>query len=240
MAINWARSGVFAAGVVLGAIGSAALFGPGEEEARQPASVALPALPSVPEGAADCASYQPLLPSAGEGDGQRRLEKDVQASSSTVHDLIVQGKEDAAAGRARDAEAAFLMACRGAAGLDDDPVPLADAQYQLGRHYAQAAASPKAARRDELVKRAQALYATALAAYREHRGPDHEKTRFAAEGLAKLQQRMAGAGVSPAAGASTTVGRVPAQPDPGAAQHTTRRPRSGAAGPRHGRANPSF
>jgi hypothetical protein len=38
MAINWARSGVFAAGVVLGAIGSAALFGPGEEEAR-PAGV---------------------------------------------------------------------------------------------------------------------------------------------------------------------------------------------------------
>jgi hypothetical protein len=211
--INWRRTGVFVGGLLLGLAGTAALlsqFGEDASRAGKPApdpTAATPAPVPVAAAAAPCDSYGAIVASAGDGDGQVALNKDVQGSASAVHNFIVKGKEAAASGHMRDAETTFLMACRSAERLQNDPVPLADAQYQLGRHYAQVAGAPGAARRGEMLTRAEALYANALQAYRQHRGAEHEKTRFAGEGLAQVQQLAAAAGLP-------RVAAAPAAPQP--------------------------
>lgn len=200
------RNVVFIAVLLLGAAGAAAMFfmrpgdapGPAvsqsapQAEATKVAGAAPAALPQ-----ADC-SFAPIVASAGGDDGQVTLkESAADQSSSAVSALLVKGKEAAAAGNRRDAEAQFLMACRTAEGLAKDPVPLADAMYQLGRHYAQLAAAPDAAKRPELLRRAEALYATSLQSYLTHRGESHEKTRFAQEGLAAVQKLAGTTGKAP-------------------------------------------
>lgn len=206
MAINWRGGGVFAVGLLLGAVGAVVLVGQGRDDdkpaAASPDGTQLAALTAgAPK--IDC-SFAPMVAKAGRDDGTLPLDKDLQAASSgTVSALILSGKEAAAAGNARDAEVAFLMACRSAEGLKSDAVPLADAQYQLARHYAQLAGAPGAARRDELLRRAEGLYAASVQAYRQHRGADHEKTRFAMDGLAKLQALKSGPAAQPAVAAAS-------------------------------------
>src|SRR5690606_22748009 len=169
-----------------------------------------------------------------------RVDKDLQAASAgTISALLLSGKEAAAAGKARDAEAAFLMACRSAEGLTGDPVPLADAQYQLGRHYAQLASLPDAARRDELLRRAEGLHASSLEAFRRHRGAGHEKTRFAAEGLERVRALKddpvavpaLAAASAPAVAEDTRVSGAPAQSAPVAAAPAQAEPAKPAARP---------
>lgn len=227
MAINWRVGAIFVGGLALGALAAAVLVGRGDGGERAAASTTATPLATLTAGApqVDC-SFAPIVAKAGPDDGTLRVDKDLQAASSgTISALLLSGKEAAAAGKARDAEAAFLMACRSAEGLTNDPVPLADAQYQLGRHYAQQASLPNAAQRDELLRRAEGLHASSLEAYRRHRGPEHEKTRFAAEGLQRVQQLKEGpvavpamaAASAPAAAGDTRVSGAPAQPAPAAA-----------------------
>lgn len=224
MAINWRVGGIFVGGLAIGALAAAVLVGRGgndEREAARPPGTQLAAVTaSAPR--VDC-SFEPMVAKTGPDDGTLRVDKDLQAASSgAISALLLSGKEAAAAGKARDAEAAFLMACRSAEGLAGDPIPLADAQYQLGRHYAQLASLPDAKRRDELLRRAEGLYASSLEAFRRHRGPEHEKTRFAAEGLARVQQLKEGpvaapamaAASAPAAADDTRVSGAPAQATP--------------------------
>jgi hypothetical protein len=228
-ASNWRRSAVFVGGLLLGLLGTAALFMPNKDEAaRSTASSTPAATPAMPVAAlpAPCDSYNAIIASTGDGDGQVALNKEAQGSATAVHNFIVKGKESAASGHLRDAETTFLNACRSAQRLKDDPVPLADAQYQLGRHYAQVAAVPGVPKRAEMLTRAEALYANALQSYRQHRGPEHEKTRFAGEGLAQVQQLVAAAGLprvatapaapqaAPQGGANDTrvAGNAPSQP----------------------------
>lgn len=197
MAMNWRRVGVFVGGVVVGAVLAGVLVGQPRKAA--PVAASGPAPAAVQQAAAatgtrtvDC-SFAPVVTAANKDDGLLPLDKDLQGNSpAAVATLILAGKEAAAAGKPRDAEAAFLMACRSAENVKNDPIPLADAQYQLGRHYAQVAAPPDLPQRAELLRRAEALYASSLRAYLKHRGASHEKTRFAQEGLDALH-RLTGA-----------------------------------------------
>jgi hypothetical protein len=200
MAINWARGGLFVGGIVVGALVAGALFTQGGGERKETAAaptVALQQTAAVSNGRRIDCSFSPIVAAASKEDGLLPLDKDLQGNSpSAVATLILSGKEAAAAGKPRDAETAFLMACRSAEEVKNDPIPLADAQYQLGRHYAQVASPPDAPRRQELLKRAEALYASSLQVYLKHRGPQHEKTRFAQEGLDALHQ-LTGAAAAP-------------------------------------------
>src|SRR5205085_594736 len=72
-----------------------------------------------------------------------------------------------------------------------DPIPLADAMYQLGRHYANVAAL-SGGKNKELFQRAERLYSASLEAYRARYGDDSEKARFAREGLVTVQQATGG------------------------------------------------
>jgi hypothetical protein len=228
MAINWARGGLFAGGILVGAVLAGALFTQGRDErgdtAAAPPAAALQQTAVVNNSRRIDCSFAPIVTPAGKEDGLLPLDKDLQGNSpSAVATLILSGKEAAAAGRPRDAETAFLMACRSGEEVKNDPIPLADAQYQLGRHYAQVAAPPDAPKRQELLKRAEALYASSLQVYLKHRGASHEKTRFAQEGLDALQRLTAPAPIVAApnaeerrmAEATKVVGNAP-QPAPAA------------------------
>jgi hypothetical protein len=161
-----------------------------------PQSAALAPVQRVP------CPVQPAAPVGGRKDGQFVLQTDLSSmTAGNIAPFIVLGKEAAASGRPRDAEVAFLMACRVADRLlGMDSVEAADAKYQMGRLYARLALEGDSAsmHRTELRRRAERLYADSLRTYQARYGPAHEKTRFAAEGLAALSQTL-----SPAPGSSS-------------------------------------
>ena len=189
--------------------------------APQPVAVAATPRPSAPIAASPNASPKPAAVAAAaprqqysqcpvqaattpgpDGDGRVKLQADLSGKSAAdVASFIVAGKEAAAADRPRDAEMAFMMACRASDSLvASNPLAAADARYQLGRHYANAVlagdsgAGPK---RAELLRRSEMLYSDSLQSYVAKYGQDHEKSRFAAEGLAKVQQNVARSGRPP-------------------------------------------
>ena len=137
---------------------------------------------------------QPAVPAAGEKDGQFPLQADVSGLiAADIASFIAIGKDAVAAGRLRDAEVAFLMACRTADKLKGaDSVESADAKFQLGAHYAQLAVQPAdPASRAELLRQAERFYADSSHTYLLTHGQADEVARFAAEGLATVRQRLA-------------------------------------------------
>lgn len=210
MAISRRAAAMVAGGLLSGLAGAWVLFGTGGDapppeapnlaartapERSAPAAGTAPA-PAVSAG--EACGFDPIVQKGEQSDGELVLERNLDGKGEgEVRALLVAGKEAAAAGRRRDAEVAFLMACRAAAGLEASGMPLADARYRLGRHYAMMAGVAAASGREELRGRARALYASSLQAYRAEYGDDHERTRFAAEGLARLQEQ--GGAASPAA-----------------------------------------
>jgi len=156
------------------------------------------ASPPVPRAACPA---QPAAPVAGKKDGQFVLQSDLSSmASSDIASFIVLGKEAAASGRPRDAEVAFLMACRVARERKGaDSAESADARYQLGWLYGRLVleGSASSAKQAELRRRAEQLYGQSLRLYQARYGPSHEKTRFAAQGLASLSQASGPAGPGP-------------------------------------------
>lgn len=107
--------------------------------------------------------------------------------AADIASFIVIGKEAAAAGRTRDAEVAFLMACQVADKLKGiDSVESAQARYELGSHYGWLAddGSPATApNRHQLRSRAERLYADSLHLYHFTYGQAREKSAFASQEL---------------------------------------------------------
>ena len=207
-------------GVALGAVGMMSLRGGDGPYATSPPSTRTMGAGPAPSSAfitavAGNCEIAPVLPIAGDGDGVAMLQdKPATGSAAEVASLILSGKEAAAAGRQRDAEVTFLNACRNAVQLQDsDGMPLADAMYQLARHYANVAAfgSPKSG---DLLQRAERLYSTSLAAYRARLGPDHEKTKFAQEGLLTVRQVTSGAATAVAKASPAPAAAAPVPPTP--------------------------
>lgn len=203
MAISGRQWGLFAAGLLLGGAGVALLLGgdegvePKSAPAKPPATSVLgapavaPASSAAPVASADhlaSCDGEPLLRATGRSDGQLPLPGETAGKSIDVAEKsIVAGKEVAASGRARDAEVAFLVACRIAAQAQR-PQTLAEAKYHLARHYAQVADEPAGeSLREKLRARALVLYTAAHALFAQQLGVGHEKTRFAASGLQALK-----------------------------------------------------
>ena len=185
-------------GVAAGAVGMLSLRGGDGPYASAPAR-ATRSMGGAPETTAfitavsgNC-EMNPVLPGAGAEDGHEQLQaKAGAASPDEVASLILSGKEAAASGHRRDAEIEFLNACRNAAALQDgDPIPLADAMYQLARLYANVSALGEV-KDKQLYPRAERLYSASLEAYRARYGENSEKTRFAREGLITVQQATGG------------------------------------------------
>lgn len=145
---------------------------------------------------------QPAVSAAGDKDGQFPLQPDLAGlSAHEMASFLVIGKEAASAGRPRDAEVAFIMSCRVASQFRGAAsVEAADAKYQLASHYAKLAQNQEtrlaAGTRTERLWRAQLLYADSLNTYRAKFGEAHEKSQFAAEGLAAVRQTLAQAQIA--------------------------------------------
>ncbi len=182
--------------------------------AAAPVPPVLQAAQPVPRERTGCPAW-PAVAAAGKRDGQfHQLPSLSGKTASDVGAFIVLGKEAAAAGRPHDAEVAFMMSCQLAHQLSGPDAPQsADAKYQLGRHYSGLAlhGSPSAASRGELLRRAQDLYTESLQVYQAKYGDAHEKSRFAAAGLAALQRSVMQAQGAPAAPAAAPALQAPRQ-----------------------------
>ena len=218
MTISLRQAAVFASGLLLGAA-AAAWFVMGAHPSRssgnkpipdvamQPAAVAprplaeaaapttrLPPVSTVESRQRTECPSEAVTRIARNGDGLFTLQSNVSArTASDFGAFVLAGKEAAAAGHPHDAEVAFLMACRVADKVKGiGSIESADAKYQLGRHYANVALAGGAAagaNRSELLRRAELLYSDSLEAYHVKYGDGHEKSRFAAAGLASVLQQ---------------------------------------------------
>lgn len=201
------HASVFAAGVAAGAVG-ALWWALDKEQASAPGPAPVAAevaalAGSVPERPPLPCTFDPLIPPAEGKDGRARAGDPLPTAdeeAKQLRRLIVRGKERAAAGRPHDAEVAFLQACRLAERDGEAPARVADAKYQLARHYSYVARSSdslEAERRAALLERSERLYADSLRVLRVVHGDTHEKTRFAALGLERVRTAKAG-GLPPA------------------------------------------
>ncbi|MDB5890756.1 MAG: hypothetical protein JWP47_1587 [Polaromonas sp.] len=137
---------------------------------------------------------QTALLARGDRDGRFPVQDDVSTLiAADIATFSVMGQEFAASGQPKDAEAAFLMACRVADQLKGaDSTASADAKFQLGAHYLKLAlaneALAQAVNMPELRKRTEDLLADSQRVYAAAYGGSNEKTRMAANQLAELRQ----------------------------------------------------
>lgn len=171
-----------------------------------------PAIVALASGQPAPCPSEPVAVAASEKDGRFPLQANVEGlMAADITSFIAIGNESAAAGRPRDAEAAFLMACRVAdkvAGAGS--VESADAKYQLGAHYARLALKGGAAAsadRTELLRRAERLQADSSQVYLASYGEAHETSQSAVKGLAEVRQALAPA---PKPSATATATPMPA------------------------------
>jgi hypothetical protein len=143
---------------------------------------------SVPISASTCPP-QPAVPvNAARRDGAFALEAalDVDPLPSAAAFMVV-GREAAQEGRSRDAEVAFIAACRVAERRGGShSAPVADAKAQLGEHYLAQAAR---VRSDDntLFQRASALFSESADAYAVSLGKNASRTRLAEQRLAAVR-----------------------------------------------------
>ena len=157
---------------------------------------------------------QPAIAAAGINDGQFPLQADVSGLTATdIGSFFVIGRQSAAGGRPRDAEVAFLMACRVADKVKGTrSIESADARYQLGAHYgALALAAPAAPGlvQAELLQRAEGLYADSLPAYIAKYGQSGDKSKLSSEALSTV--RLALAQPQPASNVKVVFESMPVQ-----------------------------
>ncbi|MDB5856318.1 MAG: hypothetical protein JWQ76_7 [Ramlibacter sp.] len=206
---------VFTAGITLGVAAAWAVFGwhsgGGEPVAHAtvpaPVAKAGKAAPTAVAVAVGACAFTPVVATAAGDDGRVQIQPELSGrSGKDVDAWILDGKEAVAAGRQRDAESDFLMACRAAEKLGDSgAMPQAEAMYHLGRHYAGLAGAASEPRSGELWRRAEGLFAASLQAYSARYGESSDKTRFATKGLVEAREHTGG-------GPTVAAAAVPSRP----------------------------
>jgi hypothetical protein len=179
---------VFAGGLLFGVFIAAAVFSgvksPGTTAMAADSPSADPASVAHAQAATsgDC-GFAPILVAAPQGDGKFPVPMDVpHGEALDVPAFIAVGNDAAAQKRPRDAEVAYITACRIASLVAaTDPALLADAKYQLANLYLQALPSGGTVRQ-AAVKRSQALFSESVSIYASKLGLGSEKTRLAAAG----------------------------------------------------------
>ena len=222
MGITWHHAALFASGLALGGAAATAITlylhrpAAADPPPRVSAGAAVAPLARIApvQPVAGC-PLQPALAAAQPKDGRYRMPAEL--SGYTVRDIgafLVIGKEAAAASRPRDAEIAFLVSCRVADQLRGaGSLEAADARYQLARVYDSALhTTPMPGSEGDLRQRAEQLYSTSLQIYAAQYGADHEKTRFAAEGLGAVRQGATPVGAVAASGIAVAVAKPAAGP----------------------------
>lgn len=221
MDTSWRHAAIFAAGLLIGGAAATLLTlnlqrpPPRDPTARTAASPAVAPLARIApvQPIAGC-PLQPAMAAGQPKDGLYRMPAEL--SGYSVRDIgafIVIGKEAVAQGRPRDAEIAFLVSCRVADQLRGaGSLEAADARYQLARVYDSALrTAPLPGSEGELRQRAEQLYGASLATYSAQYGAEHEKARFAAEGLGAIRQGATAVGAVAAGSAQPAARSEPVQ-----------------------------
>ena len=209
MPISRRQLSVFAIGIALGALVVSGIWfwvnrlSPGATDHANSIATPVPSI-ALAFKALDPCPAELAIPVASGKDGKFVMQADSSATAATdAAPFIVVGKEAATAGRPRDAEVAFLTACRIADKFKGaDSVASADARYQAAWHYewlAREGGLVAGPNRVELLKRADRLYSDSLNSFVAAYGQAHEKSRFAADGLASVRQ-ISGPQAAPLAG----------------------------------------
>jgi hypothetical protein len=204
-AMAWRQYLVFGVGVLLGVGAGAGMLVAAKNWQAAEAQRAARAEPVAAAPQASACQDPPLLAAAGAADGQFGAPPEtVDKTRYDVTAYLAVGDDAAQQGRVRDAEVAFLTACRIAGYVaEDDPSVLGDAAYRLGRHYlAVAAADPTGIPREQQLGRAEALFRLGMQAHAMRLGQSHQKTRLAAAGMTLAQQAAALSGPMQAAAAA--------------------------------------
>ncbi len=187
---------------------------PGSETVRRVNSAEASTSASLAVPVQAC-GFEPVVPPEGESDGRYRLKAVMSGGGAPAPTAFTSaGREAAQEGRTRDAEVAFIVACRLAAAASPAPsVPLADAELELAQHYAAAAGSAQEELRAELLARARQLMASSAEGYRAVLGDGASKTRIAQQRAAQLQSGGALTRVSALASAApgAVMGAAPAR-----------------------------
>jgi hypothetical protein len=204
MAFSTRQTIIFVLGLVLGVLAGAMALNAWFDEQRIEEAAAEERLQqqakaAVPTGPA-CA-WDALITSGNEKDAQFTLATDVidkTASDVLAYQSVAADMRNN--GRVRDAEVALITSCRIAAQVvGADSGELADAKYQLARHYAMVAAARGAmepAGKDQLA-RAETLFNESMQLHTARLGSSHEKTRLAAAGVTLAKQAVALAAMLP-------------------------------------------
>jgi hypothetical protein len=162
LSLTWRDASFIATGVLIGAAASAMVM-TGLQSANK-AHAAPPAVQRVaaPVRPSPACPLQPAAAKASGTDGRFQMPAELHKyGPGDVGAFMVIGKEAAAEGRLRDAEIAFLMACRVADRFKGaESVESTNARAQLSLHYetlAQLNGPSAATEREELRRRAQLL-----------------------------------------------------------------------------------
>jgi hypothetical protein len=160
-----------------------------------PAAVAVAA--ASPAGPCD---FEPIVPQGRASDGQFMIDAALATSGDARSSaFLAVAREAASEGRPRDAEVAYIVACRLEARASSSPtVPLAGILNLLGQHYVSAAAvtSTEESRR-ELLARGRELLDASVKGYNAVLGASAARTQQASQQLAAITRGEAVAKVEP-------------------------------------------
>jgi hypothetical protein len=214
-ALETKGKGALAAGVVAGAVLAVSLIWlvlhgrpapPPEPEATQPPAAAMQsaapvaaeprkeAAAAVPLAAAPtggpCA-FEPIVPQGRASDGQFMIDAALATSGDARPSaFIAVAREAASEGRPRDAEVAYIVACRLEARASSSPsVPVANILTLLGQHYVSAAADTSTDEsRRELLARGRELLDASVQGYNAVLGAGAARTQQASQQLAAISR----------------------------------------------------
>lgn len=185
MVASWRQGVVFGTGLALGVLSSVIMLSGYRMEPEAQAAT----LPASPTAASAYCGFDPLVPARSQVD---RFGVPMGASGKQVTDIaayIAVGQDMASKGRSRDAEIAFITACRIAGPLaGPDSAELADAKFHLAQLYADAPVTGTT--RADALTRAESLLSESVSAFGVKLGIAHEKTALAAGGLARVKDAL--------------------------------------------------
>ncbi|MEJ5991925.1 hypothetical protein WG902_18115 [Ramlibacter sp. PS3R-8] len=172
---------------------------------------------AVPISVSTCPPQASVPTNAERRDGAFALDAAMAADPlPSASAFMAVGREAAKQGRVRDAEVAFIAACRVAERLGGShSAPVADAKAQLGEHYLALAARQAGGDGNTLFQRAATLFSESADAYSVSLGKNASRTRLAEQRLAAVRTGSAAeaAGRMPApmqrSNDSTVLGAAP-------------------------------
>jgi ribosomal protein S15P/S13E len=141
-------------------------------------------------GLAHGCAFSPILPRTAQDDGRYSLAAALEQPQDSAEPFTVVARESAQDDHARDAEVAFIVACRVQSRIPGSPAAVADIESELAQHYESVAEHEGSAdARAEILLRATHLLADSARIYAGVLGAGAPRTRDAQQHLAILSAR---------------------------------------------------